>query len=377
MRWSTLTPRCATSFGVIANLLLACVCQATSLSIRRVHVVVNPASGGRVGLNTLETVVPIFEAAGIECTTLLTSYAGHAREYAATVDLQDAFLAIGGDGTAHEVANGMLSRPLEQRVPLGIIPAGSGNSWSCDLGLADAEAAARAVVDGSTVLVDVMRVDLAQASSETSSQAPPETSSDLSNAFALNICAWGLPAAVLTAANELRKSFGSAQYDLAGLLLILQGRSTFAATLEYVDAAGVTVCRECADVSFVQGQINERMGKRVRFAPGALMQDGLIDLVLISSGSGAAIVASQALAQYADGAHTALPFVEVIRCQSFQVTPSASSSRTEGSAAGAACDMMDVNLDGELLSGCAPFRATCLQRELLVFGTSPDNTPTV
>ena len=46
-----------------------------------------------------------------------------------------------------------------------------------------------------------------------------------------------------------------------------------------------------------QAQINQHMGKRVPFAPGSRMDDGLIDLVLISSGSGAAIVASQALAQ--------------------------------------------------------------------------------
>ena len=276
-----------------------------------------------------------------------------ALEYAETTSpLLDAFLAIGGDGTAHEVANGMLRRPAEQRVPIGIIPAGSGNSWSADIGLADAEDACDAIVAGRLRQVDVMRVALLAEQALTTYR------------YSVNICAWGLPAAVLVAANELRSTFGTAQYDLAGLWLISQGRASFSCTLEYVDPEGNAVTRTCADVSFVQGQINARMGKRVNFAPGAIMDDGLLDLVLVSKsslGSGAAIIASNALAQYADGAHTSLPFVEIIRCRSFSVKPLDASTELAGSEA-------DVNLDGELLSGATPFRAECLQRALTVFG---------
>ena len=118
----------------------------------------------------------------------------------------------------------------------------------------------------------------------------------------------------------------------------------------------------------MQGQINARMGKRVNFAPDAVMDDGLIDLVLISKsvlGSGAAIIGSQALAQYADGSHTMLPCVEVIRCRSFAVTPSTGS-------VGASDSDSDVNLDGELLSSAAPFQADCVQRGLTVLGKQPD-----
>ena len=104
----------------------------------------------------------------------------------------------------------------------------------------------------------------------------------------------GLPAAVLTEANALRETFGTAQYDLAGLSIIAQGRSAFSGALEYTDADGATTTRQLDDVSFVQAQINERMGKRVPFAPGALMDDGLVDIVLVTDASGPAIVASQA-----------------------------------------------------------------------------------
>ncbi len=39
-------------------------------------------------------------------------------------------LALGGDGTVHEAANGILSAPLEQRPALGVIPVGTGNDYA-------------------------------------------------------------------------------------------------------------------------------------------------------------------------------------------------------------------------------------------------------
>lgn len=43
--------------------------------------------------------MPVFENAGIEVEILRTEYAGHARDLAGSVELYDAFCAIGGDGT--------------------------------------------------------------------------------------------------------------------------------------------------------------------------------------------------------------------------------------------------------------------------------------
>ena len=84
------------------------ILPAAALQPRRVHLVVNPYGGGGAGLATLDSVLPVFEAAGVEVTTLITEYAGHAGEMARTVPLLDGFVGIGGDGTAHEIANGML-----------------------------------------------------------------------------------------------------------------------------------------------------------------------------------------------------------------------------------------------------------------------------
>lgn len=65
--------------------------------------------------------------AGIPYTLGVSAYAGHAtelaREYSAAPDCTGV-VAIGGDGTFNEVLDG-----LDLRVPLGLVPAGSGNDF--------------------------------------------------------------------------------------------------------------------------------------------------------------------------------------------------------------------------------------------------------
>lgn len=104
--------------------------------------------------------------------------------------------------------------------------------------------------------------------------------------YSINICATGFPAAVLDATDDLRWLGFGAQYDLAGLLLIAQGKTKFQATLDIVDASGKARLVDLPDCSFVQAQINARMGKLVPFAPDAEVDDGLLDLVLVKSSNG-------------------------------------------------------------------------------------------
>jgi diacylglycerol kinase (ATP) len=58
-----------------------------------------------------------------------TSACGEARDRAAQAAEEGrAVVIVGGDGSIHEVANGILS--TGKRIPLGIIPAGSGNDYA-------------------------------------------------------------------------------------------------------------------------------------------------------------------------------------------------------------------------------------------------------
>jgi YegS/Rv2252/BmrU family lipid kinase len=61
-----------------------------------------------------------------------TVYPGHAIELARQAGDQgyDMVIAMGGDGTVHEVVNGLMQTPEEKRPILGIVPAGSGNDFA-------------------------------------------------------------------------------------------------------------------------------------------------------------------------------------------------------------------------------------------------------
>jgi len=61
-----------------------------------------------------------------------TVYPGHAIELARQAGEQgyEMVIAMGGDGTVHEVVNGLMQTPEEKRPTLGIVPAGSGNDFA-------------------------------------------------------------------------------------------------------------------------------------------------------------------------------------------------------------------------------------------------------
>lgn len=66
-----------------------------------------------------------------------TVYPTHATELACQAGKQgyDMVIAIGGDGTVHEVINGLMLVPKEKRPVLGIVPVGSGNDFAHAIGL--------------------------------------------------------------------------------------------------------------------------------------------------------------------------------------------------------------------------------------------------
>ena len=66
-----------------------------------------------------------------------TVYPGHAIELTKQAGEQgyDMVIAMGGDGTVHEVVNGLMQVPQEKRPVLGVVPAGSGNDFAHAIGV--------------------------------------------------------------------------------------------------------------------------------------------------------------------------------------------------------------------------------------------------
>lgn len=66
-----------------------------------------------------------------------TDYPGHAAELAeaAAEDGYETVAALGGDGTVHEVVNGLIRAKKTRRPRLGVVPLGSGNDFAAGLGI--------------------------------------------------------------------------------------------------------------------------------------------------------------------------------------------------------------------------------------------------
>ncbi|MBO7300724.1 MAG: diacylglycerol kinase family lipid kinase [Tidjanibacter sp.] len=125
--------------------------------------IVNLLSGsGKCGRDW-EHIARMLYAKGIDFDTVFTGYRYHAIELAKRGIVEDGYrnlIAIGGDGTIHEVANGIL---LQTEVPstevrMGVIPVGTGNDWirSYDLPR-DYEGAIEVLVGGKEFVQDVAK----------------------------------------------------------------------------------------------------------------------------------------------------------------------------------------------------------------------------
>jgi diacylglycerol kinase family enzyme len=97
----------------------------------RIFLVLNPAAGGDEPI--LNTINDVFHPAGIEWDVGITHKYGDAQELArqAAQAGYDLVAGYGGDGTQHEIANGL----YDSGVVMGVLPGGTGNGFCREMGL--------------------------------------------------------------------------------------------------------------------------------------------------------------------------------------------------------------------------------------------------
>lgn len=123
---------------------------------KRVHVIVNPAAGQDQPI--LGTLNSAFHEAEIEWEMFLTKHSGDAQRFAqeALAAGVDVVVAYGGDGTVMEVANAL----HHTGVPLAILPGGTANVMSVELGIPGALPDALRLICSESPAVRV--IDMAQ-----------------------------------------------------------------------------------------------------------------------------------------------------------------------------------------------------------------------
>jgi diacylglycerol kinase (ATP) len=127
----------------------------------RVKLIVNPnADLGRAWIAARDLRPIVEEFGGADWAG--TVYPTHAVELARQAGEQgyELVIAAGGDGTSHEVINGLMQVPKERRPRLGVVPLGSGNDFSHAIGAAaEPLQALRQAFTGQPKWIDIVRVE--------------------------------------------------------------------------------------------------------------------------------------------------------------------------------------------------------------------------
>lgn len=222
--------------------------------------IVNPAAGGGKSAKLAGPALSRLRDGGLHVDVIASTGPGHTIQLAREAYEQGyrQFLAVGGDGTAHEILNGIFSGgENKERVALGFLPLGTGNSFLRDFANDGAEAAMRALLERRTRPVDLIR--LRHAAGEV---------------YSLNILSVGFTADVGVLANRLFKPLGHLGYLLGVFVRVLQlKRRSFALRCdqdqEWDDRRAL----------FLTFSNSKYTGGTMLIAPQADATDGLIEFV--------------------------------------------------------------------------------------------------
>lgn len=227
--------------------------------------IVNPAAGGGRSAKLAGPALARLREKGLHIDVIASTAAGHAASLAREAHQQGyrQFIAVGGDGTAHEILNGIFAQPNMQsgiaqcRISMGILPLGTGNSFLRDFSSGGANLPLEALVQRRKRAIDVLR--LTHTKGET---------------YSLNLVSMGFTADVGSLTNRYLKPFGSLGYLLGVFIRVVQlPRRTFAVRCDEDKAWDE---RRCLLLTFNNSKYT---GGNMLIAPLADPHDGLIEFV--------------------------------------------------------------------------------------------------
>lgn len=229
-------------------------------------VVVNPAAAaGRVGRELPEYRKQIEQALG-KCHFASTTFAGEATVLArAAVDAgADRVLSLGGDGTHHEIVNGLLSHSRAADVVFGVLPAGTGGDFRRTVGVWTLAEALGAIGER-----PVRAVDVGHASFVDDDGNPRER-------WFLNLASCGMSGLVDRRVNASSKRFGGTVSFFVGTL---RAMATYEPVLARIEADGRDLGEHRISVCVVGN--GQYAGGGMHFCPKASLTDGKLDLVVL------------------------------------------------------------------------------------------------
>jgi YegS/Rv2252/BmrU family lipid kinase len=253
------------------------------------------SAGGRTARRIPAVLEALREHTDFKVEVAETKAQGHASEIVAEAASQhwDGVFSLGGDGTHNEVLNGFFDESGTARRPgmtLGVLPAGSGGDFARLIyPTRDPVKAAESLKHSSVEIIDVGRCELLE--------------EGVGRCF-LNVASLGMGAEVVRRANRGRKLLGGRLTYKLALIKEAFGYAQDPVSLR-VDAEAPST-QGVRMIAVANGRF---AGGGMNIAPGASIQDGQFDVVVIGKMSGMATVFHST--KLHKGTHLALPQVEV------------------------------------------------------------------
>ena len=225
------------------------------MPLTHAHVVLNPAAGRGAAARALDTVAREFHRQGWAVQVERTDGPGHAVELAARAAGAGAthVVAVGGDGTVHEVANGLLRQG--GTAALGVVPFGSGNDFAKLVG-----------VYGHTPVRAVRRLVTARTEAWDAGRVSGE--------YFVNSMGVGFGPAVIRVRNDMPRLSGFASYFVP----VIRAFATFRPPRLEIQAPGFS---ETGYMMMVEVCNGTTAGGSYRFAPDAEPSDGRLNVCIV------------------------------------------------------------------------------------------------
>ena len=258
-------------------------------------IIYNPISGSGSSKKILKKLIQDFNLISYKYQIFKSEYKGHTQEFCQDCNNYIKFLIIGGDGTFHEAINGFMKNKNLNLITVGFLPGGTGNSFMYDLHAIEYKQAYKKIINSQTKKIDILELKL------------------INNIeYAFNIVGWGLVSDINILSEKLR-FLGSQRYNIASLYYIFKRRLR---TAEIIIDGKVRKDKYL----FIMCLNTIHTGKGMKAAPKALLDDGLLDIVLLES-SISTLQLIVLLTKIFQGTHIDSKYVEYIHAQSLSIKP--------------------------------------------------------
>jgi len=208
----------------------------------------------------------------LEIREHVTSHAGEATEVTrqALVAGVNRVIAVGGDGTLNEVANGYLDeagRAINDAASIGLLPSGTGSDFQRSLQMSKRGDLIGTLLNGESRLIDAAAAEFRDVDGEPASR------------FFINVASFGLGGDVSALVNRWRNSLprwigGRTRFSAAAIAALKQYRNV-PVSMKLDDDSSIDINSNLVIVA------NGRFGGGgMMLAPDAELDDGLLDVIV-------------------------------------------------------------------------------------------------